>query len=188
MALDIEPLEIPAVKLIRPSKFGDNRGFFSEVYNKEVLSGVGIVIDFVQDNHSYSAEKGVLRGLHFQNPPSVQSKLVRVTRGRIYDVAVDLRHGSPSFGKWVGAELSAENWTQILVPHGFAHGFVTLEPHTEVIYKVDAFYDADADGGVIWNDPDIGVDWPLEGEPHLSAKDTHLPTLADWTSCFKYIE
>lgn len=150
------------------------------------MQEVGLETNFIQDNHSFSATVGVLRGLHFQTPPTPQTKLVRVVCGRIWDVAVDLRVGSPSFGRWVGAELSADNWTQILVPHGFAHGFVTLEPDTEVLYKMDAFYDPAAEGGIIWNDPDVGIDWPFKNEPQLSVKDTTLPRLADWTSPFVY--
>lgn len=186
MALDVESLAIPEVKLIRPKKFGDARGFFSEVYNKQALAEAGIEIDFVQDNHSWSEAAGVLRGLHFQTPPSPQAKLVRVTRGRILDVAVDVRKGSPSYGKWVSAEISAENWTQILVPRGFAHGLLTLEPNTEVLYKCDGFYDPTADSGLIWNDPDIGIDWPTETEPQLSEKDGKLQRLADFDSPFIY--
>ena len=188
MGLDVRSLSIPDVKLITPKKFGDARGFFSEVYSAAALKEAGIDIDFVQDNHSYSAQPGVLRGLHFQTPPTPQTKLVRVARGRIWDVAVDLRGGSPTYGAWCGAELSAENWAQILVPRGFAHGLVTLEPDTEVLYKVDGFYDPQTDAGLIWNDPDLAIDWPVEGDPILSAKDAVLPRFADWTSPFTYGE
>ena len=188
MNLVVETLDIPEIKLIRPKKFRDDRGFFSEVYSKRALADVGIEIDFIQDNHSHSAQAGVLRGLHFQVPPAEQAKLVRVISGRIWDVVVDVRAGSPTYGRWVGAELSAENWTQILVPHGFAHGFITLEPHTEVLYKVDAAYDPAADGGLIWNDLELSIDWPLEGEPKLSSKDKGLPRFTDWLSPFSWQE
>lgn len=178
--MQIESLEIADVKLITPTRKVDPRGFFSETYKKAFLAERGIDLDFIQENHSMSRAVGVLRGLHFQIPPFAQDKLVRVVRGRIFDVAVDIRHGSPSFGQWVGAELSADAWNQILVPVGFAHGFVTLEPDTEVIYKVTAPYAPDHDRGMAWNDPGIAVDWPLNGvQPTLSDKDTKHPTLAE---------
>lgn len=178
--MQVEALEISDVKILTPKRFGDARGFFSETYNKAALAEHGLDLDFVQDNHSMSQAIGVLRGLHFQTPPFAQDKLVRVVKGRIFDVAVDIRRGSPTFGKWVGAEISAEAWNQILVPVGFAHGFVTLEPDTEVIYKVTAPYAPDHDKGIAWNDPSIAIDWPLNGiEPTLSDKDTKHPALAD---------
>lgn len=186
MALEFESLAIPDVKLIRPRKFGDSRGFFSEVHNENAMRDAGLDIHFVQDNHSWSEAPGVLRGLHFQTPPSPQAKLVRVVRGSIFDVAVDVRKGSPTYGRWVSAEISAENWTQILVPRGFAHGLLTLEPNTEVLYKVDGFYDGSADSGLIWNDPDIGIVWPTGTEPQLSEKDGKLQRFADWDSPFVY--
>jgi dTDP-4-dehydrorhamnose 3,5-epimerase len=183
--VQIESLGIPDVKILTPKRFGDARGFFSETYNKAALAEHGIALDFIQDNHSMSQPVGVLRGLHFQTPPFAQDKLVRVVRGRIYDVAVDIRSGSPTYGKWVGAEISAEAWNQILVPVGFAHGFVTLEPDTEVIYKVTGPYAPDHDKGLAWNDPAIGIDWPLNGvEPTLSDKDTKHPGLADLPAYF----
>ena len=183
--MDIEALAIPEVKLIRPKRFGDARGFFSEVYNRAALATAGIDIEFVQDNHSRSEKRGVIRGLHFQTAPFEQAKLVRVTKGRIWDVAVDLRRASKTYGQHVGAELSAENWTQILVPAGFAHGFCTLEPDSEVLYKVSNLYAPANDGGVIWNDPDIGIDWPLAGAaPILSDKDGKLPRLRDLPPLF----
>lgn len=183
--MQIESLGIPDVKILTPKRFGDARGFFSETYNKAALAEHGIALDFIQDNHSMSQPVGVLRGLHFQTPPFAQDKLVRVVRGRIYDVAVDIRSGSPTYGKWVGAEISAEAWNQILVPVGFAHGFVTLEPDTEVIYKVTGPYAPDHDKGLAWNDPAIGIDWPLNGvEPTLSDKDTKHPGLADLPAYF----
>ena len=171
--------------VVRPKKFGDARGFFSEVYSKSALAGAGINMEFVQDNHSRSARKGTIRGLHFQTRPFGQDKLVRVTRGSILDVAVDLRRASPTYGQHVSAVISAANWTQILVPIGFAHGFCTLEDDTEVLYKVSNVYAPANDGGVIWNDPDIGIDWPLDGaEPILSDKDAKLPRLRDLPALF----
>lgn len=159
---EITRLAIPDVLLITPRKFGDERGFFSETFSKRRLAEAGFVGEFVQDNHSMSARRGTLRGLHFQRAPHAQDKLVRVARGAIFDVAVDIRAGSPTFGRWVGAELSAENWSQLLVPAGFAHGFVTLTQHAEVLYKTTDFYAPDAEGGLAWNDPQIGIDWPID--------------------------
>lgn len=183
--MEVEQLAIPDVKLIHPKRFGDTRGFFSEVYSKSALAKAGIAMEFVQDNHSRSARKGTIRGLHYQTLPFGQDKLVRVTRGSILDVAVDLRRASPTYGKYVSAVISAENWTQILVPIGFAHGFCTLEDDTEVLYKVSNVYSPANDGGVIWNDPDIGIDWPLDGaEPVLSDKDGKLPRLRDLPALF----
>ena len=183
--MQVESLAISDVKILTPKRFGDARGFFSETYNKAAFSDHGIDLDFVQDNHSMSQPVGVLRGLHFQTNPFAQDKLVRVVKGRIFDVAVDIRHGSPTFGKWVGAEISAEAWNQILVPVGFAHGFVTLEPDTEVIYKVTAPYSPENDKGLAWDDPAIGIDWPLKGAaPTLSDKDTKHPRLADLPAYF----
>jgi dTDP-4-dehydrorhamnose 3,5-epimerase len=185
LSMDIVSLDIPDVKLITPRRFGDNRGFFSETWNRAAFAEAGIEADFVQDNHSLSATAGTLRGLHFQLPPFAQAKLVRVSRGAIFDVAVDLRKGSPTFGKWVGAELSVENWSQIYVPKGFAHGFVTLLPDTEVQYKVDSPYAPEHDRGIAWDDPDIAVVWPLDGrDPVLSGKDAALPNLADIPAAF----
>ncbi len=183
--MEIEALAIPDVKLIRPKRFGDARGFFSEVYSCAALAAAGIGMEFVQDNHSRSALVGTIRGLHFQTAPFGQDKLVRVTKGRILDVAVDLRRASPTYGKYVSAELSAENWTQILVPIGFAHGFCTLEPDTEVLYKVSNVYAPANDGGVMWNDPDLGIAWPVKaGNAVLSDKDTRLPRLRDLPPLF----
>lgn len=183
MTLEIVPLEIADVKIIKPKKFGDQRGFFSEVYNKRAFSSLGVDIDFVQDNHSLSAEKGTLRGLHFQSPLFAQNKLVRVVRGAIFDVAVDLRRGSPAYGRYVRAVISADAWNQILVPIGFAHGFMSLEPDTEVVYKVDNYYAPQHDHGLIWNDPDIAIAWPLEPTV-LSDKDRKQPRLAEVISPF----
>lgn len=176
-----------SVKLIRPRRYGDERGWFMETYNADRYSALGIGVTFVQDNHSMSAPAGVLRGLHWQAPPYGQDKLIRCVKGRIWDVAVDARRGSPTFGKWVAAELSAENGHQLFVPIGFAHGFVTLEPDTEVEYKCSGLYAQQAEGGVIWNDPDLALPWPLAGrQPTLSPKDVLLPPLSETTSPFDY--
>ena len=175
--MEVIATAIPEVRIIVPRKHGDHRGFFSEVWSRRALESAGIDIDFVQDNHSLSAEPGTLRGLHFQSPPHAQAKLIRVLRGSILDVAVDLRRGSPTYGRHVAVELSAENWRQLLVPRGFAHGFVTLEPMTEVFYKVDAFYAPASDKGLRWDDPDLAIDWRLDGRtPILSAKDREQPS------------
>lgn len=178
--MDVQSLDIPDVKIIRPKKFGDSRGFFSETYSKRSFEAAGLHYDFVQDNQSLSAEVGTVRGLHFQIPPFAQDKLVRVVRGSILDVAVDLRRGSPSFGRHVSAVISAAEWNQILIPIGFAHGLCTLEPDTEVIYKVTNFYSADHDRGLLWNDPALGIDWPVDaGKALLSDKDRKQPRLAE---------
>lgn len=174
------------VVLVSPRRFGDERGWFVETYSSERYATLGIDCTFVQDNHSMSRDTGVLRGLHWQAPPHGQDKLVRCVRGSIWDVAVDVRRGSPTFGQWVAAELSAENGRQLFVPIGFAHGFVTLEPATEVVYKVSAPYMPSAEGGIIWNDPSIGLPWPLQGQPQLSPKDELLPTLDPSISPFEY--
>jgi dTDP-4-dehydrorhamnose 3,5-epimerase len=175
--LEVRELDLAGVKELRPRRFGDERGWFTEVWNRESWEAAGIRLEFVQDNHSYSAAKGVLRGLHYQLAPAAQDKLVRVTRGAIYDVAVDIRRGSPTFGRWVGLTLSAALGNQILVPRGFAHGFVTLEEHAEVQYKVTAPYRADLDRAIRFDDPEIGIEWPLT-EVQLSAKDQAAPRLA----------
>lgn len=185
----IEALAIPDVKVLVPNKLGDHRGFFSEVYNEKVLEAAGIRTRFVQDNHSLSAEAGTVRGLHFQTPPFAQAKLVRVARGAVFDVAVDLRHGSPSYGRHVSVALSAQAWNQVLVPVGFAHGFITLEPDTEVLYKVSDYYAAECDKGLLWNDPALGIEWPIaEQDAILSGKDRAQPRLADLPACFSYDE
>ncbi len=176
---------IPDVKIVTPIKHGDHRGFFSETHNKRALAKAGIHLDFVQDNHTHSPHKGTIRGLHFQTPPFAQAKLVRVVRGAIFDVAVDLRQGSLTFAKHVTAVISAQEWNQILVPIGFAHGFCTLEPNTEVIYKVTNYYSASHDKGLLWNDPDLGIDWPVaEEEAILSDKDIRLPRLGELPGYF----
>ena len=176
---EIVRLAIPDVLLITPRRFGDERGFFSETYSLKALKNFGFDKEFVQDNHSMSAQRGTLRGLHFQRPPFMQDKLLRVTRGAIFDVAVDIRKGSKTFGKWVGEELSAENWRQLLVPAGFAHGFVTLTEHAEVQYKVTDYYAPQAEGGLAWNAPDVGIDWPIDpAEVVTNARDGGWPDLA----------
>lgn len=176
------------VRLIQPRRFGDARGWFTEVYSEPAFAALGIPCRFVQDNHSLSIPQYTLRGLHFQTPNRGQDKLVRCIRGRIFDVAVDVRKGSPTYGHWVGAELSAENGHQLFIPIGFAHGFLTLEPNCEVSYKCSDTYAPDHDGGIRWDDPAIGIDWPMpEGiVPELSAKDAVQPLLADFDSPFAY--
>lgn len=182
-----DPSEFAGVFLHTPRKFGDHRGFFSETYNKRALAALGFEREFVQDNQSLSAEPGVVRGLHFQSPPFAQDKLVRVVRGRILDVGVDIRRGSPTFGDHFAVEISAENWTQVMVPVGFAHGLVTLEPNTEVLYKVTNFYSAEHDHGVLWNDPEIGIAWPIdETAARLSDKDRAQPRLHEIETPFVF--
>ena len=184
---NFETTKIPGVILVKPKRFGDDRGYFADTYRENLFEEAGIYGPFVQDNHSLSAEAGVIRGLHFQTQPSPQAKLVRCTRGRILDVAVDIRHGSPTFGQFVSAELSAENGHQLYIPVGFAHGLCTLEPDTEVQYKVTGYYDPDADKGVLWSDADIGVDWPISGKtPVLSEKDRTQPRLSELPVYFSY--
>jgi dTDP-4-dehydrorhamnose 3,5-epimerase len=178
---------IAAVKLIRPARHGDARGFFSEVFRRDVLERHGIAADFVQDNHSLSRERGVVRGLHFQAPPMAQAKLVRVTAGAVLDVAVDIRRGSPSFGRHVAVRLSAQEWNQLFVPEGFAHGFCTLEADTEVLYKVNRYYAPEHDCGLLWNDPALGIDWPVSaGAALLSPRDRRHPVLAELPEFFRY--
>jgi dTDP-4-dehydrorhamnose 3,5-epimerase len=178
--MQVERLPIPDVVLLTPAKFGDSRGFFSETFNQRRFSEAVGRVSFVQDNHSLSAARGTVRGLHCQIAPNVQGKLVRCVKGAIWDVAVDIRHGSASYGRHVAAVLSADNWSQLWVPGGFLHGFCTLEPDTEVIYKVTADYDRAAERGVIWSDPDLALPWPVAaGEAVLSEKDLKLPRLAD---------
>ena len=183
--LDIELTAIPDVKILTPKRFDDGRGFFSEVYNRKRYEDAGVKLDFVQDNHSLSEQAGTIRGLHFQTAPFAQDKLVRVVRGRILDVAVDLRKSSPTFGRHVAVELSAENWRQLLVPIGFAHGFCTLEPDTEVFYKVTNYYSAAHDRGIAFDDPTLGIEWPIAtSDAVLSDKDRKHPRLADLPACF----
>ena len=175
-----EGLALREVKLVRTRRIGEPRGYSAETYNRRLSAETGTESDFVQDNESHSAKPGTLRGLHYQVPPHAQAKLVRVLRGRIYDVAVDIRRASPNYGRFVAAELDADRGDQIFIPYGFAHGFVTLEPDTVVFYKVDAFHAPAAERGIAWNDPAIGIDWPLQpGALTLSEKDRANPTLAD---------
>jgi len=181
----VERLRISEIVAIKPVRYEDERGFFSETYNRRALADVGIEAEFVQDNHSLSVPQGTLRGLHFQAPPAAQAKLVSVVRGVILDVAVDLRVGSPSFGQHVCCELSAREWNQIYIPQGFAHGFCTLEPDTEVTYKVSDYYAPELDRGLMWNDPELGIDWPIS-DPLLSEKDRSHPPLRDLPQYFTY--
>jgi len=174
-----ERLAIPDVILVEPARHADPRGFFSETWSAAPFAELGIGPGFVQDNHSRSVPRGVIRGLHLQIGPNAQGKLVRVVRGAIWDVAVDVRAGSPSFGRWAAAELTAAGGEQLFVPRGFAHGYVTLQDETELFYKVDGQYAPDLEGGVAWNDPDLALPWPLTGEPVLSDKDQKLPRLKD---------
>ena len=183
MSLDVQSLAIADIKIISPKRHGDSRGFFSETYNKKSFSEAGISLDFVQDNHSLSEQAGTLRGLHYQSHPFAQDKLIRVVRGRILDVAVDIRQGSPTFGKWVAAEISADKWNQILVPIGFAHGILTLEPNTELLYKVTNYYAPQHDFGIRWDDPHLKIDWPFPPDQIiLSDKDKKQPYFDDVTN------
>jgi dTDP-4-dehydrorhamnose 3,5-epimerase len=184
----IGKLAIPGLLLLTPKKLGDQRGFFSETFREDLFGyEVKTPVSFVQDNHVYSAQKGVLRGLHFQLPPHAQGKLIRCTRGRIRDVGVDIRMGSPTFGQHVAVELSESNWKQLWVPAGFAHGYITLEDHCEVIYKVTAYYAPKCDRGIAWDDPSLAIDWQLPGdEITLSDKDRKQPRLAEISPAFHY--
>jgi dTDP-4-dehydrorhamnose 3,5-epimerase len=172
--------------VICPKRFEDSRGWFSETWNNEQFARLGVSGNFCQDNQSFSKTRGTLRGLHFQAPPHAQAKLVRCLQGRIFDVAVDVRRSSPTFGQWVSTELSAENGHQLFIPAGYAHGFLTLEDDCMIAYKVDAYYSSSADGGLAWNDPAIGIYWPLEGQPVLSAKDNELQTVREFDVEFPY--
>ncbi|MEP9379786.1 dTDP-4-dehydrorhamnose 3,5-epimerase [Aquabacter sp. CN5-332] len=178
-------LDIPEVILVTPARFNDPRGYFSESYVKARYEQNGVVADFMQDNESLSEPVGTIRGLHFQTPPFAQAKLVRVVQGAVYDVAVDVRKGSPTFGRWVGANLTAEGREQLFVPRGFAHAFCTLVPNTKVLYKVDNSYSKESEGGIVWDDPDLAIDWPV-AEAILSDKDRVLPRLRDYDSPFHY--
>ena len=186
--MKVEKLAIPEVMLITPPRFGDERGFFSETFSaRKFAAETGSEGAFVQDNHSLSRQRGVVRGLHCQLAPHIQGKLIRCVRGAIWDVAVDARVGSPTFGRWVAAELSAENWRQLWVPGGFLHAFCTLLPDTEVVYKVTGDYDRASEAGVIWNDPDLALPWPVPAdEVILSEKDRQLPRLRDAGTLFTY--
>ncbi len=185
MSLAFESLAIPDVKLLVSSRIEDSRGFFSEIHRRDVFEAAGMFLEFVQDNLSMSIEAGTIRGLHFQTQPFAQAKLIRVIRGRVFDVAVDLRASSPTYGTHVSVELSAAGCRQLLVPVGFAHGFCTLEPNTELEYKVTNYYAPEHDRGLLWNDPDLKIDWPLHGlSPHLSDRDRQHPRLKDLVGSF----
>jgi dTDP-4-dehydrorhamnose 3,5-epimerase len=178
--LEVRPLELDGLLEVRPPRFGDDRGFLSEVWREDRLAEAGIHTRFVQDNHSYSTERGVLRGLHYQLAPAAQDKLVRVSRGSIFDVAVDIRRDSPTFGRWAAVVLSAEEWNQLFIPGGFAHGFVTLEDDTEVLYKASAVYAPELERAIRFDDPAVGIDWPVDaGSVILSEKDRAAPLLAE---------
>lgn len=180
--MKITKTKLDGVVIIEPDVFGDNRGFFMESWNKEKMEEVGLFYNFVQDNHSKSTVKGTLRGIHFQKGDKAQAKLVRCVKGAVLDIAVDLRKNSPTFKQWVGVELSAENKKQLLIPRGFGHGFVTLTDDVEFLYKADNYYAPEADAGIRWNDPDIGVEWGIEN-PILSEKDKKNPFLKDCKDC-----
>ncbi|KUP93577.1 dTDP-4-dehydrorhamnose 3,5-epimerase [Tritonibacter horizontis] len=182
--MQIEKTALAGLLILTPQRFGDARGFFAESWNRKRMAEHGLDFDFVQDNHSLSAEAGTIRGLHYQAPPHAQDKLVRCGQGALFDVAVDIRSGSPTYGHWVGVELSAGNGKQLLVPKGFLHGFVALQPMTEILYKCTDYYAPDCDGGVHWDS--CGIDWPLTGPPVLSEKDAAAPPLADFDSPFVY--
>lgn len=183
----VERTNLPGVLLLTPRRFGDSRGFFSEVYNRNVYAEHGITCDFVQDNHSLSRDVGVVRGLHFQSPPHAQAKLVRAGAGRLIDVAVDIRKGAPSYGRSVAVELSAEGGEQLFIPEGFLHGFATLEPDTELLYKCSDFYAPECDGAVRFDDPDLAIDWGVAPEQAiLSDKDARAPLFKDFESPFTY--
>lgn len=184
--MEVQSLEIPEVLVLTPKRFVDGRGYFVESYNAERMATTGVNDVFVQDNMSWSKAAGTLRGLHFQRPPFAQAKLVAVSRGRILDVAVDARRGSPTFGRHVTTELSADDGRQIYVPEGFLHGFITLEPDTLVTYKVNAYYSPEADGSVRWNDPDLAIDWPMTDKVVLSPKDAGAPLFATIDNPFNY--
>jgi dTDP-4-dehydrorhamnose 3,5-epimerase len=174
----VQPTALPDVLVVSTAWFGDERGHFSETYQRDRFVQAGIAVPFIQDNHASSRRAGTLRGLHFQKPPAAQSKLIRVTRGAIFDVAVDIRPGSPTYGKWAGLELSADNRLQMFVPAGFAHGYLTLEDDTDVLYKVDAPYAPATEGGILWNDPVIGIAWPAsKAETIIAPRDAALPRL-----------
>jgi dTDP-4-dehydrorhamnose 3,5-epimerase len=185
--LDLSSLEFPDVKLIKPPRFADERGFFSDIYNRQALSASGILTDFVQDNFSVSKAVGTIRGLHFQAPPMAQAKLVMVLKGHIMDVVVDCRSGSSTYGRHMSLNLDAQDWQQLYIPAGFAHGFCTIEPDTMVFYKVSAPYAPKLERGVLWNDPDLGINWPVSAENAvLSDKDKQLPRLRDVSDHFNF--
>lgn len=182
--MDIRETELPGVYVLCPRRFGDDRGWFSETWSARRMAEAGLDIPFVQDNHSLSRPKGTLRGLHYQAPPHAQAKLVRCTAGAIWDVAVDVRLGAPTFGRWVAEELTADNGRQLLIPEGFLHAFLTLTDDAQVEYKCSAFYAPESDGAVRWDSAGLAIDWPLDDAPILSAKDAAAPDFADWQSPF----
>lgn len=184
--MEILTTALPGVLMIKPARYGDHRGFFSESWNQKRMQEAGLDINFVQDNHSLSREVGTIRGLHFQSPPHAQGKLVRCGKGKLFDVAVDVRRGSPTYGHWIGEELSFENGKQLWIPAGFLHGFVTREPDTEIIYKCTDYYAPECDGAVRWDS--CGIEWAIEGHPVLSPKDEAAPTLAEFDSPFTFKE
>ena len=186
--MNIIETTLAGVLILEPKVFGDARGWFMESWSKKKMEDAGIFVDFVQDNHSFSAEKGTLRGLHYQLNPMAQAKLLRVSRGTIFDVAVDIRRGSPTYAKWIGIELSAENHRQLFIPRGFAHGFITLTDDVEVLYKADNLYAPEYDGNIRWDDPEIGIKWPIDPVV-LSDKDAAAPLLVARTELnFTYSE
>ena len=184
--MQIDPLGLPGLCVLTPARFGDARGYFSESWNRARMAEAGFDVDFVQDNHSLSAAANTVRGLHFQAPPHAQAKLVRCGRGVLFDVAVDIRKGSPTYGQWAGVELSAENGKQLLIPAGFAHGFATRAPDTEIIYKCSDYYAPECEGAIRFDDADIGIDWGLTGEAILSGKDSEAGNLAEFDSPFEW--
>jgi dTDP-4-dehydrorhamnose 3,5-epimerase len=187
--MDIRSTKFPGVLVLKPRRFPDARGYFVETYSQRAFREGGVAIDFVQDNQSASIYRGTIRGLHFQLPPAAQAKLVRVVRGSIYDVVVDLRRDSPTYGQWMSQELTAQSGEQIFIPGGLAHGFCTLEPDTEVAYKVDNYYAPGSESGIIWNDPTLNIRWPVAlGEAILSEKDRKLGRFKDFVSPFQYFE
>lgn len=185
--MNVIKTDVLDVYILEPQVFGDHRGWFMESWSQKAMEDAGLYYNFVQDNQSFSAKKGTLRGLHFQKGDAAQAKLVRCNRGAVVDFAVDMREGSPTYKKWVGVELSAENKKQLLIPRGFLHGFVTLTDDVEFLYKADNLYNAEADRGIRWNDPDIGVDWNIEN-PITSDKDNNAPLLKDSDIDFKYVK
>lgn len=186
-SLKVAPLAIPDVKLVVPQRHSDSRGYFSETFNRRTLAAAGIAFDSVQDNQSFSAARGTVRGMHFQVPPLAQTKLIRVVRGTVFDVAIDFRRGSPTFGRHVSAVLSAKRGNQLYIPAGFAHGFCTLEPETEVLYKVDKYYSTEHERGFRWDDPDLAIPWPIApAAAVLSPRDRELPRFRDIEPAFVF--
>jgi dTDP-4-dehydrorhamnose 3,5-epimerase len=185
--MEVRKTRLPGVLVLKPRRFSDNRGFFVETYNERVFRAAGVVAAFTQDNQSMSVARGTVRGLHFQLPPEAQAKLMRVAAGRVYDVVVDLRAGSPAYGHWLAEELTAEGGEQVYIPAGLAHGFCTLEPMTQVAYKVDRPYAPQCDSGILWNDPQLAIAWPVkDSEATLSDKDRNMGSFAAFTSPFRY--